>query len=257
MARLRHKQLRYGLLSGVLAFGAGWALVTLQAGTNLFPETPRWQATLWVWLGLNRVSLSVGSLGLEKVQPASQASLPELFGFLPLVLVALAAGYTCYNIRARSISHNIQNAMNAGAGYFLAGLLAIVVSNIQPALSTTIALAVFVGAGLWIGSTLAGTLSIPVIGISSLGGLAAIGILVLVGGIAVAQTVWWMGAAAFGAAAAVGGVVGFGRDLRKTGRRQGENMYTLRGLQIFLRENWIELLVVGAIAAALFVGLRG
>lgn len=261
MRRLRRRQLRYGLFSGVIAFAAGWAIVAIRAGSQLFPNTPRWQSTLWVWLGFNRVELSaskLGGLSIEVIQPASAASLPDVFWYLTFPLVGLASAYTCYQIQARSISNNVSNVMNVGGGYFLAGLLAMFASDIQPAISTIVGLAVFSGAALWIGSSVLGLFAtgIPVIGVASVGGIAAIGILVLLGGIAVAEAVWWLAVAAFGTAAAVGTIVGTSRQLRRKGRHNSERFYRVQGLKMVLENHWLEIILVAAVAVGLIFGLQ-
>lgn len=264
MARHRRKQLRYGISSGVLSFIAGWAIVALTMPTTVFESVPRWQSTLWAYLGAHLVELSdshTGGYGFGSVQPVEIAGLPSMIYFLPLIAVAVAASYTCYNLYSTRIKHNVSNGMAAGAGYFLTGLIAMFVSNIQPSISIVLLFALVIGGGIWIGSTLLGYLSgdLPFFGVASLGTLAAVGILVVLGGIAIVVSIRGLILMAFGSSIVVGGAAGVSRQLERKGNRYSRDVEfaRLRGFQLFVENNWFQIVVLLAVLVALIYGISG
>lgn len=264
MYRHRRKQLRYGISSGILTFTAGWAIIALILPTTVFEPVPRWKSTLWVFLGTNLIELSdsyTGGLGLNTVQPVEIAGLPSEIHLLPILAVTTAAGYTCYQLRSTRVKHNVSNALAAGAGYFLTGLVAMYISNIQPAISSLLLIAFFVGGGIWIGSTLLGYLSggLPFLGIASFGSIAAVGILVLLGGMAIVSTILGLIIIAFGVAVVVGSSFGVSRQLRRRGSRYSNDVRfpRLRGLQLVLEKHWFPIIVVAIVVAALIYGISG
>ncbi|WP_336136897.1 hypothetical protein [Natronomonas amylolytica] len=264
MARYRRKQLRYGVSSGVLAFIAGWAVVALTMPTGVFESTPRWQSTLWVYLGAHLVELSdshTGGYGFDSVQPVEIVGFPDIIYLLPVIAVAVAAGYTCYNLYSTRIKHNVSNGLAAGTGYFLTGLVAMFVSNIKPSISIILLFALILGGGIWIGSTLLGYLSggLPFFGVASLGTIVAVGILVLLGGIAIVASIRGLILMAFGGSIAVGVVVGVSRQLERKGNRYSRDVELprIRGLQLFVENYWFQILVLVLVAAALIYGISG
>lgn len=264
MVRYRRKQLRYGIFSGVLTFTAGWAVVTLLMPTTGFESVPRWKSTLWVYLGTHLIELSgshTGGLGFNTVQPVEMANLPIEIYFLPILAVAVAAGYTCNELRSTRIQNNVSNALAAGTGYFLSGLVAMIISDIRPSISSLLILALVIGGGIWIGSTLLGYLSggLPFLGIASLGTIASAGILVVLGGIAIVSAILGLIVVAFGSAAIVGASFGVSRQLQRKGsRRSRDAKYPrLHGLRLVVENYWFQILVLAVVMVALIFGISG
>jgi len=84
----------------------------------------------------------------------------------------------------------IQNSGSLLVGYLTAGLLGFVISGAQPGVAFIMIVAVVVALAAIIGSTLTQNLmrGVPVIGFTSIGGIVAIGLLVILGGVAVIQS---------------------------------------------------------------------
>lgn len=257
MARYRQKRLRMGLSSGALAFSAGWAVVSLIAPESVF-EAPWWKSTLWMYLGANFVMLDVtqGAFAAQNiVQPVDVAGLPDAVYLLPVIGVGLASAYVCHNLRSTRLKHNVPNAIAAGTSYFLTGLIAMVVSDIQPGLTAILGIALLLGAGLWVGSNVIGALGsgIPFFGVASLGSVLALGVLVLLGGIAVLSVVIGLVLVSFVPAVIVGAGFAVSRRLKRKGRRSDYPRIT--GLQKVVQESWMEILVAGGVVIALAFGL--
>lgn len=262
MRRYRRKKLRYGLLSGILAFAGGWAIATFLTPVDVFGEYPRWQTTLWVYLGAHFVELSsvhTGGIGLDSQQPLQLLDIPSFIRLVPLVAVAVASIYTCNEISTNRLKHNVSNALGAGTGYFVAGLIAMVVSDIRPGISFVLVAGGGVALAIWLGSSFVGavTRGLPIIGVASLGTIAAVGILLLLGGVAILNVVWGLLAIAFGGAAATGAVIGVERELKRRGRRKNSEYPRLHGARSLVETNWKELSAVVIVAVALYVGLTG
>lgn len=264
MSRYRRKRFRYGFSSGAISFVGGWALVALLTPNEAFVSIERWKSTLWVYLGTHGIKLSdihQGGVGFGGVQPARIAGVPEWTAYLPFIVVGVAAGYTCYEIHSSRIKHNVSNAFAAGAGYFLTGLVALVVSDMQPSLSTLLLIALVVGGGIWAGSVVLGraTGDLPFIGIASFGTIAALGILVILGGLAILAVIQGLLVASIGGSGTVGVGFGFSRRLERQGNRYSrqEDYPRLRGLHIFLSEHWVQLTVLTVIVGALVYGISG
>lgn len=248
--------MRLGILTGGLAFCAGWAVVALLAPKAVF-DAPRWQNTLWMFLGANTIELNQGLYAQEAVQPVAIAELPEFVYLLPVVGVAVASAYVCYEIRTNRVKHNVSNALAAGTGYFLTALVAMVLSDIRPTITVVLITALVLGGGLWVGSTVIGALGrgIPFLGIASLGTVVAVGVLVILGGVAILSVIQGLIVVSFAPAAAVGAGFGVSRRLE---RRGGRSDYPrVAGLQQFFEESWKETLVVSLILIGLFIGLTG
>jgi hypothetical protein len=262
MRRHRQKTLRYGLASALFAFLAGLAITAFLVPETPFRNAPRWKGVLWVYLGAHSVELSTvhtGGAGLETVQPLDITQTPALISAVPPVTAAAASFYTCSQVSTTRIKQNLSNAVSAGMGYFLIALLAILVSDARPGVSLIIGIALLIAAGLWLGSSFISAFSggMPFISIASFGTVAALGVLLLMGGIAIVSAIWGVVAVSFGAAAVVGVGVGANRHMKKLGDRQGADFSRLHGIRIWLKENWLETIIVIAVLTALFVGLSG
>lgn len=260
MRRLRRRKLRYGLSSALVAFLAGWAVTTFLTPEAVF-GAPRWQTTLWVYLGAHFVELSnthTGGLGLETVQPVVAADVPTFVHFIPVLAVASAALYTCWQIHSSKIEHNVSNAVAAGMGYFVVSVGALIVSDMRPSITMLLVLALLVAGGFWLGSTFVRAFSggLPFIGIASFGTVAALGILLFLGGLTVVSVLWGVIAVSFGGAAVVGFGVGVSRQLERRGNRRGGRLPRLHGLALWVERHWIEIILVTTVLTALIIGLN-
>lgn len=262
MSRIRRKQARYGLASGALAFTAGWAVAAFLTPETVFEQYPRWRTTIWMYLGAHYVELSTthtGGLGLATIQPLDVAEIPQYIYYVPILVTAVSAFYTCYNFNSTRIKHNISNAFAAATGYVLIGFLAMVLADPRPSFTMMLLIALVIGGGIWLGSSLLGSLTrgVPFFGVASLGTVAMLGILFLLGGVALLSVVWGLLAIPFGAAGVAGTVVGLSRRLKRRGDRYDVRFPRLRGLQSLLADFWLELIVSMIVVAALLVGLNG
>lgn len=254
MGRYQQKRMRLGLLSGGLAFCAGWAAIALLAPQAVF-DAPRWQNTLWMFLGANTVTLNQGMFGQEAVQPVAVAELPEFVFLLPVMAVAFASAYVCYHIRTNRVKQNVSNAMAAGTGYFLTALVAMVISDIRPTITVILVIALALGGGLWVGSTVIGALGqgIPFFGIASLGTVVAVGVIVIFGGLAILSVIQGLIVVTFAPSAVVG--AGFGVSRHLEGRGGRSDYPRVSGLKEFFEESWKETVVVSLIFLSLIIGL--
>jgi len=260
MRRHRKKSLKYGLGSGLVAFLGGWAAITFLIPETPFDQVARWKGLIWVYLGTHFVRISdihTGESGFNTVQPVTLTNAPEIVFIIPIVAIGIAALYTCYQFKSSKIKHNISNAISAGMGYFLIVMTAIVMTDARPSVSVILTLALLVAGGLWLGSTFLSSFSrgVPFIGVTSFGTLAAVGVLLLLGGLAVLRAMYGVFVLSFGASALVGLAVGINRRIKQLGNHRNARFPRLHGLKRWGREYWMELLVTVMVLGALFVGL--
>ncbi|MFB6139756.1 MAG: hypothetical protein ABEJ26_04905, partial [Halosimplex sp.] len=107
---------------------------------------------------------------------------------LPPFLVTLSAVLTGDSLRYTTRPKYVtQNCAGAIVGYIGAALITVLASGARPTVAVIILLAGLFGGGLFIGSSVANRLtgSLPVFGVTTLGGFAAIGLAIVLGGIAV------------------------------------------------------------------------
>lgn len=259
MRRLRRRKIRAAAPAALLAFVAGWAVTAL-----VIPETgfdaPRWQGTLWLYLGAHGLELSnvyIGGIGLGTVKPLELISEPEFLTFVPILAAGLASGYTCWKLKSSRLRHNVENAVAAGTAYVLVGVVAVIVSDMRPTISGLLIVAVIAGAAVWLGSTFIQAFSggLPFIGISTFGTVAMVGLLLLLGGVAVVGALWRLLVTTYGAALLVGAVVGLNRELEKRGSKGAGRLPRLSGLADLVEENWLQIIVVTIVLTALVIGL--
>lgn len=113
--------------------------------------------------------------------------------------------------------------------------------------------------GLWLGSTFFGffTRGIPVLGVASIGTIAALGVLLLLGGVALLSAIYGVVAVAFGVATVIGTIIGFTRHMEQRGRRYKTEYARLYGLKLLISEYWKEITVTAIILLGLMSGLNG
>jgi hypothetical protein len=210
-----------------------------------------------MYLGANTVELNPGILGQRIIQPVRFADLPEIVYLIPFAAVGVAGSYICSEIHSPRVKHNISNSMAAGAGYFLTALVAMVISEIRPGITFLLGVALLLGGGLWVGATLIGALGggIPFLGIASLGTVVTVGVLVILGGVAIISVIQGLIIVSFAPAAIVGAGFGFSRQLEQRGRRSDYPRIT--GLRLFLEKSWKETLVTVLVLLGLSIGLSG
>ena len=266
MRGVKRHQLRLGLPAGVLAFLAGWAIAAFLSPLTVLPDQPRWQATLWVYLGAHFIELSnvytggtgLGGSSLEEFAPGVRT---DWVPIIPGVLVGVATVYACYEMPYTSrMKFNIRNALTVGTGYFLAGLGAMIISDMQPGFTMVLIVGLVVGAAIWLGSSFVGALTrgLPFFGIASLGTIAMIGLLLLLGGVTLIATIWGLILMSFGVPVVVGAGISASRTLEKYGQRGGSGDFPrLEGLNWLVRKHAKGIGATVVILLALLVGLRG
>lgn len=266
MRRNQRRQIKWGVVSGLLAFAAGWAIAAYLTPLSLMPEKPRWQVTLWVYLGIHSVELSdihTGGLGLgsNSINEIAPTFPVDLLQVAVAVLVIMASVYACYKIsNTHRLKYCIHNALSVGTGYFFAVLGAMIISDMQPTITLILFLGLMVGGGIWIGSSLIGavTRGLPFIGIASLGTVTMIGIFLIIGGIAIIGELLGPIIVSFGIPILVGMGVSTNRKVKIHGERQGADTFPrIRGIQSLLKKN-VEIIVATIIIlVGLFIGLQG
>jgi len=194
--RVRQQQLIYGAVFGASAFLAGWAITFLLTPQGLISGVPQWKVTLWVFLSANFVKISglqVNGFSGAFTQIDLVSQLPALRSLrvVPFLLTALGGIMMVEKINyTTQMKYLIQNSGSLLVGYLTAGLLGFVISGAQPGVAFIMIVAVVVALAAIIGSTLTQNLmrGVPVIGFTSIGGIVAIGLLVILGGVAVIQS---------------------------------------------------------------------
>lgn len=266
MQRVQRRQIRYGIIAGVLAFIGGWAITAYFTPLSVFPEYPRWQVTLWVYLGILSVELSdshTGGLGFgtQSVGDIAPTIPINLLQGAVVLLVAIAALYACHEISQTSrLKYCLQNALSAGTGYFFAVVGAMIISGMRPEITFVLMTGLVVGGGIWVGSSFVGGLTrgLPFIGIASLGTVAMIGIFLIIGGVAILSELLGPIVVSFGVSAVVGIGVDGSRIIEKHGKQGGADTFPrLNGLYSLVKNN-VEIIVVSIVVfIGLFIGLRG
>lgn len=195
--RVRQRQLVYGSIFGVATFLVGWAITYLLTPPEILTGLPEWKATLWVFLSAHFISISGVQLGgmrtmFTKVDLIAQLPMLQSLRVVPVLITALggimmveAVGYT------RRFSYLLQNSGALLIGYLSAGLIAFVVSEAQPDVAMLVVLGVVIGGAAFIGGTVTQRLtgSIPVFAITSIGGIILIGLLIILGGFVILQSI--------------------------------------------------------------------
>lgn len=261
MARLRQKRRRVALPATVLSFLAAWATTGLLVPETFLSAVPRWKSTLLTHLSAHFIEFAqTNSLGLvtNEISLVQAAGLPATVHLIPFCAVGLASGYVCHTISTPRIQQNIENALRVGIGYLVLGLAAIVISDMRPAISSLLMVAIVLLGAVWIGSTVvsSATRGLPFFGITSLGTVAVVGLLVILGGVAVVVELWGLFAVSLGAPIIAGSAVGMSRQLKRIGGRR-RDFARIRGAQELVQDYWFGLLVTAVVTVALYVAITG
>jgi hypothetical protein len=186
---IRRHQLLYGSLWGAVAFSAGLLATFLVIPPGLL-DVEKWRTAAWLFLNANWIPIAgirvmgISGIGTNVNVINATGQLRPLYA-LPPLLVTLAALLTGDSLGYTTRPwHVVQNCAGAIAGYLGAALITILASGARPAVAVVILLGGLLGGGLFIGSTVANRLTggLPVFGVTTLGGLAAIGLAVILGG---------------------------------------------------------------------------
>lgn len=187
---IREKQLRYGFLFGFGTFVMGWGITHFFTPASVLPDHSRWQVSLWMYLSAHSVSISNAALGqtgnvfvqTDLVEASSLEpirAVPVLITAIGGLLMVQVVGYT------RRLRYVLENSFSLLVGYLTTGILAIIISGASPGMTVILVLALVLATAVAVGSVLAKrlTVGIPVVALTSIGGLAAIGLVVFVGGL--------------------------------------------------------------------------
>jgi len=189
---IRRYQLKYGMLWGAVAFLAGLAATFFVTPPNLL-EVEKWRTAAWLFLNANGIPIAgIRVLGLSGI--GSNVNIIEATDqlralyILPPLLVTLAAVLTGDSLRYTTRpKYVVQNCAGAIAGYVGAALVTILASGARPSIAVVILLGGLLGGGLLIGSSVTNRLTggLPIFGVTTLGGLTAIGLAVILGGVTI------------------------------------------------------------------------
>lgn len=205
---VRQRQLFYGGIWGGGAFLTGLLLTYI-----LVPEgfgLERWRASAWFFLSANRVPIAgvqlsgVSGIGQTADLIATTGRLEALYA-LPPVLITFAGVLTADSVGYTTRSWYIfQNTLAGSFGYVFVGLAIIVFSGARPTVGLIVILGGLFGGALLVGSQVANSLGqIPILGVTTIGGLTLIGLAIILGGFTVVAVLAPMiGLGAFAAAAA-------------------------------------------------------
>lgn len=260
MRRNRRKKLYYALFSGIIAFVAGWAISTIVIPEAPFPGTERWRSTLWIYLGAHGIPLSdvhLGGAGFNSTQPLELVENPSIVKYIPLIVVGCAGAYTTHQISSRKIKKTVSNALAAGSAYFLTGITAVILTDMQPGISMLLLIGGGIAAAAWIGSSFlrAATRGFPIFGVTSLGTLLGLGFLFVAGGFALLSVLYELVAISYAGAAIAGILIGTERSLRFDGKRRSSDWPRIASAKHRARENWMEITLVTAVSGLLYLAL--
>lgn len=191
MDRIRRRIVYNGLLWGIVSFGLSWLAVFITVPPNpLGLDARNWQQVSWLLLNLNLVPVSGSTVSSSlfanffttdflETHPHLRLLriIPLLSAIIGSILLSESMGFTTRPI------HLIKNGAALSGGYVAGGLATIVISDARPEFTMVIAVFGIVGLSLYIGSTIADKFvrGIPVIALTSLGGIFLIGIVFLAG----------------------------------------------------------------------------
>lgn len=184
--RVRQRQLTYGLAFGSSAFLAGLLVAILVTPQSVLSGVARWKAATWVFFSAHFMPIQTAVF--TRVDVIAQVPALQSLRVVPILLTTagglatvLAVGYT------PRFTHILQNSAAVIVGYVASGVVVFIASGARPGVALIVVGAAVIGAAAYIGATLTQSLTadLPVFAVTSLGGIVAIGLLVLVGGVAV------------------------------------------------------------------------
>lgn len=188
MRRYRKRLYAYGLLWGILSFGAGIATTLLTLPDKFKVDAiPEWKMATWVWLNAHGVPIAeqaisgsvfdVGMVNLIRPNPEL-----HMLRVVPLFLTTIATVLVVNGMKgARSDSQLLEYSIVAAGGYVIAGLTGIVLTEARPGIGMIFGLIVVLGLAAYLGSMVANSLPIPVFAVTSIGGIVAIGLFAILG----------------------------------------------------------------------------
>jgi|GEM_PF-1860018 len=195
---MRHseRRQRYGLLFGLAAFGVGWGLMYLLAPDLSGDQTDRWLPVTWLHLsahyipisGLQTQGLSAVGTSVDFKQQVGAPLAPAIPGLALLVSAAITADIVGYTER---FDYLIKNCLGPLYGYLPALFVAYIWSAANPTIAIAVAVLLILGLALYLGSAVVGQLAqIPFFGVTTLFGVIAIGLVVLLAGASLVAVLW-------------------------------------------------------------------
>lgn len=158
----------------------------------------------WVWLNAHGVGIAgskVGGLTMAMQNVEFISNNPELHALrvVPLFTSVLAVLLVTASMGGVSRDrHILENTVYGIAGYVVAGLGVVVVSEARPGITLIVVLLAVVLGALYIGSVMANSLPIPAFAVVGLGGLFGLGLFILFAAGAVLAVAVPLGKAALG-----------------------------------------------------------
>lgn len=193
----RQRQLVYGTIFGVCTFLAGWITIHPLMPAEILSGLPRWKATLWVFLSAHFMSVSglqIGGLGAAFTDVDLIAQFPTLRGFRALpILFTMLGGLLMVEVvnYTKRLTYLLQNAAALLIGYLGSGVLTFIISDMQPGASLMVFLGVLIAGATVVGSKVTQRLTgnLPILGVTSVGSIVLVGLLVIFGGLTVLQAI--------------------------------------------------------------------
>lgn len=182
----RKRLYSYAVLWGILTFifGIGISLVTLpDSFDEIGIET--WRIASWIWLNAHGVGIEgtqVGGLDMafQTVNLVQDTPQLHMIRVVPVLLVAICGLLVTATMGGTTNDkHILENAVAAVGGYLLAGLTTVIISGARPGVGLVAGLVVVLAGALYVGSVVADRLPIPVFAVTSLSGIAGVGLFVL------------------------------------------------------------------------------
>jgi len=194
--RIRERQLIYGTIIGAGTFLSGCFLTALFIPDGFLNDVETWRVVAWVYLNAHFVQIvgeTFAGITLSTVDLIGQTPALRVFRVVPVLLLVSGGLLMIETIGYTSrFTHLIQNSWALLIGYLGTGLIAFVLSDAQPGVSSIIMFGLIAIIALAIGSAFLGAVvrGIPMFGIVSLGGIFLIGLLIILSGIQVLQAIW-------------------------------------------------------------------
>lgn len=191
---IRRRQAVFGLIYGAGGFAVAWLLVFVLLPSNFLTQVPRWRAATLLLVNAHYLEITgLVALGLGTADFIANTQALGYVRAVALLSIVLAGALTADAVgRTSQFKHYLENSAAALAGYLPALTGAIFATNARPAIQLILLLAVGLTVATYVGAGIAQKVTggLPIFAITSLGGLAAIGLLVLVAGSTVIAVIW-------------------------------------------------------------------